>query len=309
MSSAKRNTGVPSGLAYQVSTPEMFANGQWFDADPKGITFQYEGWISRIEKLAQWNQSSVKRVQEYASNLSSLADDLHFLHSLLDHTIDDPALRIYQSQREKDWILNQVARALESLTPVFRALHDSLSIPVRESVVASTAKTIRALLEITSEVPPECPYDERQGDRNAAEAALVQQDWPPLQEEAMAIRSHIAISGPSTDTADTDKNESRIIQWEEAKFEVDSENRVIKRHEHCDATFTVSRQNDGWQFATLILEAKGECVDFSSKFPMQKPDSLRKIKQKVRDQLIPLGVAIENCPGHTSTWKAVLETP
>ncbi len=80
-----------------------------------------------------------------------------------------------------------------------------------------------------------------------------------------------------------------------------------KKYQRLSAEFPKARSSEPWVFATRLIEAGGNPVDFSTVFPNQSRENLRQIKSGVSSELRKLDIAVESTG--TSTWKAVDESP
>lgn len=80
-----------------------------------------------------------------------------------------------------------------------------------------------------------------------------------------------------------------------------------KKYQRLPAEFPKARSSEPWVFATRLIEAAGNPVDFSRVFPKQSQQNLRQIKSSVSRELRKLDIAVESAG--TSTWKAVNVNP
>lgn len=83
--------------------------------------------------------------------------------------------------------------------------------------------------------------------------------------------------------------------------------RAGKKYEDQSAGFPNARSSEPWTFAKLLMEAGGKSVDFAKEFPHQSQGNLRKIKERVSDELRKLDIAVSSS-GPPSTWHAVDES-
>ncbi len=83
--------------------------------------------------------------------------------------------------------------------------------------------------------------------------------------------------------------------------------RAGKKYQSLPAEFSHARTSEQWMFAKRLMEAGGECVDFSKIFPNQTRENLRQIKLNVMSELRKLDITVQNVG--PSTWKAVDVNP
>ena len=80
--------------------------------------------------------------------------------------------------------------------------------------------------------------------------------------------------------------------------------RAGKKYQNVTAAFPNARTSEPWDFAKRLMEAGGQSVNFAKVFRDQRPESLRKIKERVSDELRKLDIAVRTS-GSPSTWHAV----